>query len=353
MKKAKKIIILAVVVLLVISTVVGYLVTASNMKKNFGRGEYPEKELTATWLYDHYEKEYPREEVSFKSGENTLKGFIYPADDEKGVIVFAHGIGSGHELYMSLITRLIDCGWTVFAYDATGSGYSEGEGSKGLAQSVIDLDKAFDFAESDPRLKDKPKFVLGHSWGGYASAAVLNFDHDIKACVTMSGYNSPYEEIAETGDDLYGAAGKLLHPIIWIYNKATFGKDSSWTAVDGINKAGIPVTVIHGTKDDIIAYDGAAIIAHKDNITNPNVKYVTYSEEGRDGHSSYFYTPEYKEYYEKEVDPAWQELQDKYGDDIPREENIKFIESIDRELYNGFNQELIDLIDDFFSENID
>ena len=353
MKKTKKKILIAVVLFLLISFVIGYIITAGQMKKNFVRGDYPEKELDATWFYDHYEKEYPREEVSFKSGENNLTGYIYGVDNDKGLIVFAHGIGTGHESYLGLITSLVDRGWSVFAYDATGSGHSEGEGTNGLAQSVIDLDKAFDLAETDPRLKDRTKYVLGHSWGGYASASVLNFDHDIKACVTLSGYNSPFEELAETCDGMYGIAGKLLYPIIWLYNKTTFGKDSSWTAVDGINKSGIPVTVVHGTEDDIIAYDGAAIIAHKDDITNPNVKYVTFSEEGRNGHNTYFYTNEYKKYLEKELDPAWKALQDKYDGDIPREERVKFIESVDKELYNGTNLELIDLIDFFFTENID
>lgn len=352
-KSKKKTVIIAIFVFLLISVIIGCIITASQMNKNFGRVENPAKDETARWLYDHYENDYPRESADFTSGENNLKGFIYGMDNDKGLIVFAHGIGRTHERYLGMITRLVDRGWRVFAYDATGCGYSEGEGSKGLAQSVIDLDKALDLAETDTRMKDMKKYVLGHSWGGYAAAAVLNFDHDVAACVTLSGYNSPFEELAETCDNKYGIAGKLLYPILWTYNKVTFGKDSSWKAVDGINKSGIPVEVFHGTEDDTIDYDGAAIIAHKDKITNPNVRYVTYSDEGRNGHSSYFNTVEYAKYEEEQkIDERLEELEEEYDGDIPHDELVKYYSSIDQELFNDYDEDFINMIDSFFTENI-
>ncbi|SEH42464.1 Alpha/beta hydrolase family protein [Ruminococcus flavefaciens] len=352
MKKVLKRVFIALFLFLIISFVIAYIITSKEMSKSFGRGDYPDRNKAATWFYDHYENEYPREEVSFKSGDNTLKGYIYGMDNNKGLIVFAHGIGSGHEMYLSLITRLVDCGWRVFAYDATGSGYSEGEGTKGLAQSVLDLDNALTYAESDARLNILDKFVLGHSWGGYAAAAVLNFDHDVKADITMSGYNTPFEELSETCGVRYGFWGKLLDPVVWLYNKMEFGSNSSISAVDGINKSGIPVLVLHGNDDDVIGYDGASVIAHKSEITNPNVEYKVFDEEGRNGHNSYFYTPEYKKYKEEVINPKREELEEKYGDDIPDDEYIKFVDMIVKELYNGTNDELVELIDEFFSKNL-
>ena len=350
MKKVLKITSIVLAILLIISFAVGYYITSSEMKKNFGRGDYPDPKITLTWFYDHYENDYPREEVSFKSGENTLKGFLYGMDNKKGIIVFAHGIGSGHEFYLGLITRLVDRGWSVFAYDCTGSGYSEGDGTNGLAQSVIDLDKALDFAESDSRTKDMDKYVLGHSWGGYAAAAVLNFEHNVKASISMSGYNTPFAELAESCDSSYGMAGKLLYPLVWLYNKAEFGRNSSWSAVDGINKSGIPVLVLHGENDEVIKYNGASVIAQRDKITNPKAEFRTFSEKGRSGHSSIFYTAEYAEYKEKVYMPAVNEINEKFDNDIPYDELVKFVESLDDELYNGFNPEIIDLVDDFFEK---
>ena len=350
MKKALKRTAIVLVILLIISFAAVYFITAREMKKNFGRGDYLDQKLSLTWFYDHYEKDYPREEVSFISGENTLRGFLYGMDNKKGLIVFAHGIGSGHEFYLGLITRLVDSGWSVFAYDCTGSGYSEGDGTKGLAQSVIDLDKALDFAESDSRTKDMDKYILGHSWGGYAAAAVLNFDHDVKASISISGYDTPFAELAENCDGTYGKAGKLLYPFVWLYNKVEFGRDSSWSAADGINRSGIPVLVIHGVNDDVIKYNGASVIAQRDKITNPKAEFRTFSEERRSGHNSIFYTAEYAEYKEKVYIPAVNELNEKYDNDIPYDELVKFVESLDDELYNGFSPEMIELINGFFEK---
>ena len=100
MKSKKKIVIIAIVIFMIILTIVGYLITASNMKKNFRRYDYPVEGETARWFYDHYENDYPRESADFKSDENNLKGFIYGMDNDKGLIVFAHGIGRGHERYL-------------------------------------------------------------------------------------------------------------------------------------------------------------------------------------------------------------------------------------------------------------
>ncbi len=350
MKKILKITSIVLVLFLIISFIIGYFITSSEMKKNFGRGDYPDPKLTVTWFYDHYENDYPREEVNFKSGDNTLKGYLYGMDNKKGLIIFAHGIGSGHEFYLSLITNLVDRGWSVFAYDCTGSGYSEGDGTNGLAQSVIDLDNALVFAESDSRTKNMDTFVLGHSWGGYAAAAVLNFDHNVKASVTMSGYNTPFAELAESCDDSYGTAGKLLYPLVWLYNKTEFGKYSSLSAVDGINKSGIPVLVIHGENDEVIKYNGASIIAQRDKITNSKAEFYTISDEGRNGHSSIFSTAEYVDYKKNIYIPRANELNEKYNNDVPYDERVKFYESIDHELYNGTNPEIIDLIDQFFEK---
>lgn len=349
-RSKKRIILVVIVLLLVISIVIGYIITCIEMNKNFGRGDYPERRFSAAYFYDHYENDYPRQEVSFLSGENTLKGYIYGGDNDRGVIVFAHGIGSGHESYLKLLTRLVDCGWCIFAYDATGSGYSEGDGTVGLAQSVIDLDHALDFVESDPELGKMDTYVLGHSWGGYASAAVLNYDHDIKGCVTMSGYNTPYEQLKDSCDDMFGKPSFLLYPFIWTYNKMKFGKDSSWSAVDGINKSDASVLIIHGNDDQVIYFDKAAIISHKDEITNPNVEYKIFTDEGRNGHSSYFYTPEYKDYRENVLIPKMNEINEKYDNNAPDEVWEEYYQSIDKTLYNGFNQELIDLINDFFTK---
>ena len=78
------------------------------------------------------------------------------------------------------------------------------------------------------------------------------------------------------------------------------------TAVDGINNTDIPILIIHGTKDEIIPFDGSSIIAHKDEITNPNVEYRVYDKDGKNNHGdmylNYDAVPAYEERYKYYVE---------------------------------------------------
>ncbi len=342
----------AVIILITAAAVfaAGMLFTSYYMSREFRRASYPDRRLTAEWYYEDYAADHPREEVSFMSGRNRLKGWIYGAENTRGLVVFAHGIGCGHEDYINLIMELADDGWKVFAYDATGSCESEGRSTRGLVQSALDLDCALTFAENDGRLSGLPLYVAGHSWGGYAAAAVLNFDHDIRAVVSMSGYNSAFEETADTADVMFGPASVLTYPFIKIYNAALFGKYAGLTAVDGINSSDIPVLIVHGSDDTRVRYDSAAVTAHRDSITNSRAEYYTFSEPYMNTHSGFFLSPEYIEYYQKEIKAEEDRLHEKYGHNCPEDELERFYSMIDGELYNRTNPELVKIITEFFGK---
>ena len=331
--------------LLLAAFIAGYAFTAKYMKDYFPRFDAPDPSLTAAYGYDHYEADYPRQEVSFRSGDNLLKGYIYGLNNDKGVIVFAHGLGASHASYFPTITALVDRGWRVFAYDATGSYTSEGKSTVGLAQSVIDLDRAVTFVENNSVFANMPIFVMGHSWGGYASAAVLNMDHDIKGCVSMSGYSTPMAELCETADDLFSDKSVLVYPFMWVYNKVHAGRFASYSAVDGLNKSGIPALIIHGDNDETVKYYGAAIIANQGRINNPNVQYYTFETEGKDTHNGFFYTSEYLDHYNNDLKAKSDELDSR--NDVTDEELAEYIAMVDKEKYNALNPDLIDMIDEF------
>ncbi len=318
-------------------------VVAVNMNKEFGRGDYPDARLTLDYYYDHYKGRYPREEVRFMSGENELHGFIYGAENKhpSALLVFAHGIGCGHEDYLKELLWFVDKGWCVFTYDATGSGYSEGEGTMGLPQSALDLDAALTFVENDSRLNSKRIYLMGHSWGGYAVTAVLNFDHKIEAAASISGYAVPVEMIYEFSTDVVGSARPLIYPSIVLYNKLRFGEYAGLSAVDGINRSDTPVLILHGTNDSMIGYNESAIINKRDEITNPKVRYVTLENVT---HTGMFYTKEAREYKSE-----FYEERNKH-ENISEEELIKLYDAADRELVNQPNEELLTQIEQFFGE---
>lgn len=348
-KSKKKIIRICVIAFVLLTLIVTQTVTHILLNDNFSRGEY--NKYTTNYRYDHYEKDYPRKNVSFKSGENLLQGYIYGNDNDKGLLVFAHGIGGGHEWYLSFITYMVDKGWRVFAYDATGSCTSEGNGTKGLPQSALDLDNALTYIESDSELSKLPVFLAGHSWGGYAVTAVLNFDHDIKASASISGYAYPIDMIMETADGMMGKVSYLLYPFIWTDCFARFGSKVNMSAVDGINSSDVPVMIIHGKKDTVIGYDRSSIISKKGEIVNKNVEYYSIDDK-YSGHNSIFRSEKANEYLEK-LNKEYDKMAEKYKDGkVPDDERKKFFDDVDRELANQPNEKLFDDINSFFESHL-
>lgn len=343
-KKNKLKIALIITAALAAAFAAGMTVTSVMMADNFSRGDYSDPRFTVDYYYAHYQADHPRSEVEFRSGENTLKGYIYGESNDKGLLVFAHGIGSGHEAYMKEILWFADNGWRVFAYDATGSGHSGGKGTRGLPQSALDLDAALTFAENDARLNSLPVYLMGHSWGGYAAAAALNFDHDIKGAASISGYNEPIEMILEWTEDMMGGFRYVMYPFIWTYNKALFGQYSGMTAVDGINRSNVPVLIIHGTEDGTVGYDKSGIISERESITNPNAQYLPI--EGG-GHNNIFYTAEALDYING-FNEEYRAVYEQYSGDIPEDVLEKLYADSDRELINTPNAELLSRIESFF-----
>lgn len=337
-------------VILLAFIAVALVITHRIMRKQFGRGEYPTHPV-ADYFYDHYKDAYPRRNVSFYSGKNRLQGYIYGEENTKGLLVFAHGINSGHESYIQEIIWMVDHGWRVFAYDATGSCTSEGWGTTGLIQSALDLHAALTYVEGDETLKDLPVCLMGHSWGGYAVAAGLYFDHKVKASASIAGYSDSIQMMMRFAGATMGKATALLRPFAYLENVFLFGKYATLTAVDGINRANIPVMLVHGTADELVRYDVTGIVAHKNEITNPNVVIYPMSDEGQDGHSTIFHNPKSVNEIAR-INARLEKLRQKYGKDIPDEERRALLDDADLDLYNLPNDKLLGDINEFFDKSI-
>lgn len=348
--KKVKISILGILMTLIIFCIVAYVITHNLMKQNFGRGEY--SEYTINYRYNFYENDYPRRAVNFMSGDNTLQGYVYGEDNDKALVIFSHGIGNGHEGYINEIIWFVNQGYRVFAFDNTGSCESEGKGTTGLSQSALDLHAALNFIESDSSLSELKKLLVGHSWGGYAVTAVLNFDHDITASASVAGYAYPVEMITEFGDRLMGDLVNVAYPFICLDNWLTFGKYADLSAVDGINKNDTPVLVIHGTEDETIGYDRSSIIDKKDKIINPNVEYLTISDNGINGHNSVFYSKEASA-YRGQLNAEYAKLKEQYPEGIPEDIKKEFYENADKAQANQINMEMFIRINEFYEKALE
>jgi len=219
----------------------------------------------------------------FYSGENRLTAYIFGEDNSQGLIVISHGLGGGGLSYMREISYFLENGFRVFTFDKTGSHNSEGRSTRGLPQSAIDLNAALNYIAAEGW--DIPVMLYGHSWGGFAVCAVLNFGHEIAAVVSLAGFAEPLMMLQEGAGLMLGPVGGLFRPFLWSYQRLLFGEYANLSALEGINSSDVPVKIIHGTADYVISYDGSGIIAHRNRITNPNASFVLRAYPDRSGHN--------------------------------------------------------------------
>ncbi len=344
-----KIIIIIVGVLLVAYVVVSFALVNHFMNEYFDRTEQRKYAKEMRWAdYEDFE----RETVTFPSGKETLTGYIYGKDNtSKGLVVVSHGLGSFSEGYISETKYFVDNGFMVFAYDNTGSGASTGDSCVGLVQSAIDLDNALTYVEQNPVFDGLPICLYGHSWGGYATTAVLNYDHDIIAVASLAGYNDSMDEMTYVGKSLLGSFVYAEKPFIWLTLRTTFGDKMNLTAAGGINRAThTAVMIIQGDLDDFVGFDGPCIYANQDKIKRDDVQFVLL--EGRKhGDLMMDHGTERLAYMDK-IDEEYNQLSEQYNGEIPDEVEKAWNDTLDKELTSRIDEELFEKIVDFYMEAI-
>ena len=346
MTKRKRILVIGI--LSVCLMIGGCSVVAHKLfSKQFGRVEELSKRQFTTYLAwaEIDQIKYSREEIHFYSGKNKLQGFIYGGANDKGLVIISHGLGGTADGYLSMIMSFVDKGWRVLATNNTGVSGSEGKNMQGLPQSVIDLDATLRYAKESTTLKELPVMLVGHSWGGYAVCAVLNYDHDVKAVVSFAGFNNGSEVFNESGEMVAGLYFYLLYPQFWAIQKLRFGKTMKLTAVDGINKAAIPAMIVHSSNDEVISAKTTSIYAHRGKITNPYAEFIYLDGDDAAGHEYVFCSGEMREYRKianENLQKYWAE------NDNPSLSQWAEIYNFDKYKANELNDELMERINMFF-----
>lgn len=256
-----------------------------------GRCDY-DKYLSDRYLtYDDVKAEYPRSEFQFPSGDNMLSAYIYGEENDKGVIVIAPGHTDANDIKLYEIRYFVDAGYQVVCFDYSGCYTSGGEEFGGYTQAVYDLDALLDFTEESNAFADAPVFLFGHSLGGYAVAAVLGMNHNIKAVVSASGFDTAEEQWQYSISRYTSVFYPIIKPFNSLYISLKYGEDKKLSAVEGINSTEIPILVI-SAEDDVFYGGTSPIYRRRAEITNPNCEFILMNEENHNGHYDYFLTDE-------------------------------------------------------------
>jgi fermentation-respiration switch protein FrsA (DUF1100 family) len=121
--------------------------------------------------------------------------------------------------------------------------------------------------------------------------------------------------------------------------------------VDGINASDTPVLIVHGSADESVSYDGASIIARREQITNPSVVYITCDAQNRSGHRNLFWSEAAVE-YSQQKNQEYQALLDRYEGSVPDDARAEFYAGVDRFRTSELDVDLMDEINRFFESSL-
>ena len=218
--------------------------------------------------------------VTFPSGRNHLAGYLWNEAGTQGLLVFAHGMGTGVEYYLPEIHHFAAQGYKVFAFE-----YSSYQGSSGhfygFPQAVIDLKNALDFIDDGAF----PVILMGHSMGAYAVCAVRQYtDKRVDGIVAYAPFFSSDEAVIAEATGNIPKFGKLLCGLILPMQRILFGKNCNPTTVVGLSRANTPALVLQGSEDVEVTPDGCALYAHRTELSDAPVTFRLVQEEESSGH---------------------------------------------------------------------
>lgn len=316
----------------------------------FARYEYYGNNIDPVYSMEDA-KNYPREDVSFQSGRNTLYGRLYSVDDPNGIVILAHGMHSYGDRYLDVTEYFIDRGWCVFTYDMTGTRDSEGFDTVGLPQMRRDVTAAIRFVQNNPATAELPIVLYGHSMGGYAVATAIATEKEIAGVVCISAFDRPTDIMLNQAAHYAGFAAKISYPFMWLQNRILFGRNANERASDVLQKTQIPVLVIQGNSDDTIP-EKFSLYAKKDTITNPRVTFLLVDAPYRGEHSTLWLTSECAE-YTLAVHEQLDALDKKYHRKLPDDVYDKFMQTVDMNRLYVLDEAFMGMINEFFLQAVD
>lgn len=319
-------------------------------EKMFPRLERPDYALKAgEYCYERVRDRLLRTEFYYPVDDVRLKGYYYASAENKGLVVISHGMKSGGDDYLPMISYMVNAGYNVFSYNCRGTYESEGSDLVGMCQSLIDLEGTIKYIKSVDALSKMPLFLIGHSWGGYAATSVLSLCDGIRACASIAAMHDACMLMTEKAEQYVGKIGKFPEPFFNLYQKLIFGDYVNCNAIRGINQSNIPVLVAHGVTDETISYEKQSVVAYKDEITNPYVRY--YVGEGLQGSHTGIWHSEASEAYQMQVKADLRALEKEKGK-LTYEEKAAFYSAVNHALYSEVNAELMNQIKQMFDENL-
>ncbi len=232
-------------------------------------------------IFDIKQIELKRKKVEFFSDCNRLTGYYYWNNQKElskdKIILFIHGHGLTHSDYLLEISEFVHRGYSVFAYDMTGCGESEGKALKGFAQFVIDAESAVLYLKKEAV---KEIVVFGHSTGAYAAAALLNIQNsNVNKAITVSAFDIPDRFVRGSMQKSMKLIAYLIQFWLKIFERVQFGNYASLSGKEGIIKFHNKVLIIQGDKDQQVPLE-ESLYNLKEELDHKQVEFLLVKDVG-------------------------------------------------------------------------
>lgn len=225
-----------------------------------------------------------KEGFTFKAFEKSINGFrfYYPLKEGqkfKGLIIFFHGLGAGANAYLKEISFLAKQGYLVYAYDNLGCEKSCGENIRGLGSTFEVQQEFFKWLDGyDYKSNDLPRYVVGHSWGGYAALLALNPAYNVQKSVSLAGFYQPSRIYLDQCPKLLRT--ELIRHYIRIHLLCQEGWVGDTNALQYLNKTEGKLLYIQGLDDKDVLYKTHCQYLKKKYNKNNNFKFITIEDCG-------------------------------------------------------------------------
>jgi len=191
--------------------------------------------------------------VFSSSRGHKLQGYFYHYDNyvQERIIMFEHGMGSGHRAYMKEIERIARHGYLVFTYDHTGCTESGGESNGGFVHSLIDLNDAIHALRKEEAYREADISVVGHSWGGFSALNIAAFHPEVSHIVAMAGFVSVSHILQQFFAGFLSGAYKKIYE----KEKSEYPEYIDCDAISSLKKTDAKVLIIHSKDDRTVSFE--------------------------------------------------------------------------------------------------
>lgn len=259
-------IVLGIVGLLILLNVIVFLFVLKEHNKIFNTRFTPSSLIK---YYEANEFHLDSKKIEINCKNEMIRGNIYTYGDydQNKILVFCHGMDSCKDAYMQEIGTLCQNGFMVLGFDHLGVNESDGKLS-GISGSLKSLDYVINYVKNSEELKNKDIYVVGHSWGAYATINIVKFHKDIKGIVGMA----PFVNISSYFRYDLNKKNPLIISMIKLIELIKFGKYAGCDGLKSLKDFNGKILLLQSTDDNTVNYNHA--VGYLKNILGDKCEYI-------------------------------------------------------------------------------